>query len=84
MQSLELVNLKLVTYAQPISLSFMAFIEFCPLRAYIVDRSHVVNLLVDLSSLLFADGEGYGLKKGSSYMHIVWKHCLKLALLVVR
>ena len=44
--------------------------EFCKCPLYIVDRSHAVNFLVGALDIALV-GEGYGLKKCSSYIHIV-------------
>ena len=53
----------------------MAIIEFGSIPPiYNVDKSNVVNFLVGPLNIFGGGGEGYRLKKGSGYIHIiVWQ-----------
>ena len=65
----------------------MAVIEFCPFTLCTMLVGAMLSIFLLDHSALF-DGEGCGLKKGSSYVHNVHctllfeKHCLKLVLMV--
>ena len=64
-------NLSTIFFLTIISVGTMSVIEFGPpLPLYNVDWSHVV-ILLDFSTLFGGAGEGYRLKNGSSYMHII-------------
>ena len=51
----------------------MAVLEFSHISPplYNVNRSHVVSFLVGPLNIVWWVREGYGLKKDSSYMHII-------------
>ena len=65
-------NLSTFFFLTIISVGTMSVIEFGPcLPLYNVDWSHVVIFLVGPLNIVWWRWEGCGLKKGSSYMHII-------------